>query len=99
MAKPGGITQNQSRLLGQAIMGLALVQFVAYFFAVTRRSYLAVAIPVGIAVGTISGIAFWIGFTMAVTDWDRPDDYVPEDNRAAEEVAEAEGAPPPDTLG
>lgn len=98
MAKPGGVTQSQSRLLGQAIMGIAVLQFLAYFFAVTRRSYLAIAIPVGIAVGIISGIAFWIGFTMAVTDWDRPDDYLPDDE-ASEEVAEAEGAPPPDTLG
>jgi hypothetical protein len=96
MARPGGITQDQSRLLGQAIMGLAVVQLVAYLVAATQRSYLAVAIPVGIAVGVFSGIAFWIGYTMAVTDWDRPADYLPDED---DEVAEAEGAPPPETIG
>ncbi len=75
----GGITQEQSRQLGRVIMALSVVQALFFFIAATRRSYLAVAIPIGIVVGTIGGIGFWIGYTMATTDWDEPADYVPDE--------------------
>lgn len=89
----GPMTQERSRRLGQALMAFAVVQALLFVVGATRRSYLVVAVPVGIVVGTISGLAFWVGYTMATTDWDDPADYPPDD------VPEAEGAPPPDTLG
>ena len=73
----GGISQAQSRNLGRAVMALSVLQALVFFVAASRRSYVAVAIPVGIIVGTIGGIGFWIGYTMATTDWDEPADYVP----------------------
>ena len=45
-------------------MILAAFQFVVFFWAMTRKSYLAVALPVASALAAISALAFWIGWTM-----------------------------------
>jgi len=87
---PFFMTQERSRQIGRALMALAGLQFVFFVFGAVRRSYLVVAVPIGIAVGIASGLLFWIGYTMAVKDWDNPADYPPAAN---------EGAPPPDSLG
>jgi hypothetical protein len=76
----GPMTQERSRALGRAIMAAAAIQMLLYLLGATRRSYLAVAIPLGIALGAVSGLAFWVGYTMATTDWDHPADYPPEDD-------------------
>ena len=81
----GAMTQERSRALGRAIMAVAIVQLVLYLAAAARRSYLAVAIPLGIALGVVSALAFWVGYTMATTDWDHPADYPPAEDRAAHE--------------
>lgn len=91
------MTQERSRQIGRALMALSILQAVIFFIGATRRSYLVVAVPVGILVGTLSGLAFWIGYTMATTDWDNPADYPPAED--TEETVSAEGAPPPESLG
>lgn len=96
------MTQEQTRHLGHALMALSVVQLVLFLIGATRRSYLVIAIPVGVALGVIAGLGFWVGYTMAHTDWDDPADYppTPPASRAddEDEVAAAEGAPPPETL-
>jgi hypothetical protein len=87
---PFFMTQQRSRNIGRALMALAGIQFVFFFAGAVRRSYLVIAVPLGIAVGVASGLLFWIGYTMAVKDWDDPADYPP---------AVSEGAPPPESLG
>lgn len=64
-------------MVGRAIMALAVLQTVLSVVATTRRFTLAIALPMGVAVAAISGVAFWIGYTMATTDWDEPADYIP----------------------
>ena len=49
---------------GLIIMIIAAFQFVLFFWAMTRRSYMAVAIPVLSALAAVSALAFWIGWTM-----------------------------------
>lgn len=93
---PFFMTQQRSRNIGRALMALAGLQFVLFFAGAVRRSYLVIAVPVGIAVGIASGILFWVGYTMAVKDWDNPADYPPPDDTILDA---AEGAPPPDALG
>jgi hypothetical protein len=102
------MTQERSRQLGQALMALSGLQLLVFLIAATRRSYLALAVPVGIALGLLSGLGFWVGYTMATTDWDHPADFASEpfpppatqSSPPADEpvVAAAEGAPPPETL-
>ncbi len=49
---------------GLIIMIIAAFQFVLFFWAMTRRSYMAVAIPVLSALAAVSALAFWIVWTM-----------------------------------
>ena len=55
-----------------------------------RRLPLVLAVPVGGLTAVASALLFWVGYTMAVKDWDDPADYPPAVN---------EGAPPPDAIG
>ena len=55
---------EQSQRTGLIIMCVAAFQFVMFFWAMTRRSYLAVALPVLSALAAVSALAFWIGWTM-----------------------------------
>ena len=49
---------------GLIIMLVSAFQFVIFFWALTRRSYLALALPVLSALAAVSALAFWIGWTM-----------------------------------
>ena len=49
---------------GLIIMLVSAFQFVIFFWAITRRSYLALALPVLSALAAVSALAFWIGWTM-----------------------------------
>lgn len=82
-------------MIGRALMALSVVQVLLFFVAATRRSYAAVALPVGAGLAIVSGLAFWVGYTMATTNWDDPADYGVE---PSSEVDAAEGAPPPETV-
>ena len=75
-----GMTQERSRQIGRAIMAIAGLQLLLYVIGLTRRSYLTIAIPIGILVAAISALAFWVGYTMATTDWDHPADYPPPED-------------------
>lgn len=61
---------GRSRQLGMIMMIASSVEMLVMVIAVMRRSYLAVALPVVTAVGIISALAFWVGWTMANTDED-----------------------------
>lgn len=55
---------DSSQRTGLIIMVVSAFQFVIFFWAMTRKSYVAVAIPVGSALAAVSALAFWIGWTM-----------------------------------
>ncbi|HUF52261.1 MAG TPA: hypothetical protein VMR52_00625 [Dehalococcoidia bacterium] len=55
---------DTSQRTGLIIMLVSAFQFVIFFWAMTRKSYMAVAIPVGSALAAVSALAFWIGWTM-----------------------------------
>ena len=61
---------ERSRLLGRALMGGAAVQLLVFVTGLVRRSYLAIALPVGFAVAALSAVAFWVGYTMAYARWE-----------------------------
>lgn len=99
--------QEQTRQLGRALMALSVVQLLVFLIGATRRSYVVVAVPVGVAITLIAGLGFWVGYTMAHTDWDDPADYPPAPAAPpyptsqvpeTDVVAAAEGAPPPESF-
>lgn len=55
---------ERSQTTGLIIMIVAVFQMVLFLWAMLRRSYLAVALPVMSALVAVSALAFWIGWTM-----------------------------------
>ena len=53
-----------SQRLGAIIMLATMLEMVVFLWAVSRRSYLAVALPVTLILGSLNALAFWIGWTM-----------------------------------
>lgn len=62
---------QQTRQVGQGLMALAVVQLLLFLLGAAKRSYAALALPMLVIVAAMSGIAFWVGWTMsAVQTWD-----------------------------
>ncbi len=55
---------ERSQKTGLIIMIAAVFQMVLFLWAMLRRSYLAVALPMMGALAAVSALAFWIGWTM-----------------------------------
>ncbi len=55
---------ERQRQLGTILMAIAGVQLLIFLIGVLRRSYFAIALPVVAAVGAVSGLLFWVGYTM-----------------------------------
>lgn len=71
------MTQDQTRRLGRALMAVSVVQLALFVIGASRRSYVVLAVPVGVALAALAGLGFWVGYTMAHTNWDDPADYPP----------------------
>lgn len=61
---------GRSQQLGMFLMIGAALQMLVMLIGVARRSYVIIALPVVAAVGVISALAFWVGWTMANTEAD-----------------------------
>jgi len=59
---------GRSRQLGMFLMIGASLQMLLMLIGAMRRSYFAIALPVLTAVGIVSALAFWVGWTMANTE-------------------------------
>ncbi|MGQ9571613.1 MAG: hypothetical protein ACUVV3_00265 [Dehalococcoidia bacterium] len=59
---------ERSRMTGALIMAGAVLQMLLFLWAVAKRSYMAVALPVMGALAALSALAFWIGWTMFTTE-------------------------------
>jgi uncharacterized membrane protein YesL len=59
---------EQSQMTGVFIMIGATLQMILFLWAIARRSYMALALPVMVALAAISALAFWIGWTMFTTE-------------------------------
>ena len=77
---------EHSRQLGQALMGVSVLSLLMFLAGMTRRSYAAVAVPVATGLGVIAALTFWVGYTMATTEWEE-----------SVEPAAAETSPAPET--
>jgi hypothetical protein len=53
-----------SQRLGAIIMLATVFEMVIFLWALSRRSYMAVALPVTMVLGALNALAFWIGWTM-----------------------------------
>ena len=55
---------ERSQTIGTLLMAASGLQMLVFTIGMVRRSYLAVALPVFAAMGAISGLLFWVGYTM-----------------------------------
>lgn len=55
---------ERSQTTGAILMAVPSILMLIFTLGVLRKSYLAVALPVLGAVGAVSGVLFWIGYTM-----------------------------------
>lgn len=74
---------EQSQRTGLMIMIGSAFALVLFLWAVMRRSYAALAIPVAGAFAVVSALAFWIGWTMYTAE----DEEAEEESKAEEESA------------
>ena len=56
---------ERSQTIGAVLMAVSGLQMLVFTLGVMRRSYLAVALPVLAATAAVSGLLFWIGYTMS----------------------------------
>jgi hypothetical protein len=55
---------ERSQTMGTMLMAVSVLQMLVFTIAVLRRSYLAVALPVMVALSAVSALTFWVGYTM-----------------------------------
>jgi len=75
---------ERSQTTGLIIMIVSVFGLVVFLWAVLRRSYMAVALPVMSALAAVSALAFWIGWTMFTAQ-----DEELDEEAAAETLPEA----------
>ena len=55
---------DRTRLTGALLMALMVMQALLFLVGVLRRSYAALALPVGVVVAVTSVLGFWVGWTL-----------------------------------
>ncbi len=55
---------ERSQTIGTIMMAASGLQMLIFTLGIMRRSYLAVALPVLAAIAAVSGLLFWVGYTM-----------------------------------
>jgi phosphotransferase system glucose/maltose/N-acetylglucosamine-specific IIC component len=73
---------DRSQATGVAIIAVAAIQLLLFVVGLARKSYLAVAIPVGLVLAGVSALAIWVGWTMMTTETDLPEPDEPENTTA-----------------
>ena len=53
-----------SQRLGAIVMIATALEMVVFLWAVSRKSYMAIALPIMLLLAALNVLAFWIGWTM-----------------------------------
>jgi hypothetical protein len=56
--------QGRAQKTGAIIMALAGIEMLLFLYGALRRSYVALAIPVTVAMTALTALGFWVGWTM-----------------------------------
>ncbi len=64
---------ERSQSVGTILMAVSALQMLVFTLGMLRRSYLAVALPVLTAMAAVSGLIFWVGYTMMSMEPDLTD--------------------------
>ena len=55
---------DRTRLTGAVLMAVCVLQALLFLAGAARRSYAALALPVGLVVAVGSVLGFWVGWTL-----------------------------------
>jgi hypothetical protein len=64
---------DRSQTTGALIMAGGVLQLLLFLIGVVRKSYLALALPITLAIAGLSALAIWVGWTMMTTEADLPE--------------------------
>ena len=67
-----------TRKTGALIMIGSVIELLLFLYGVSRRSYAALAAPVGLAVAGMSALGVWVGWTMLTIEEDMPEPELEE---------------------
>ncbi len=68
---------RRAQVTGRLLIAGALVNMLLFLYGASRRSYLAIALPVTAAMTAVTALTFWMGWTMLTMQ--------PEDDSSASE--------------
>ena len=81
---------ERSQSVGSILMAVSALQMLVFTMGMLRRSYLAVALPVLTAMAAVSGLIFWVGYTMMSMEPDLADlELEGEESDESDEAASA----------
>ena len=81
---------ERSQSVGTILMAVSALQMLVFTMGMLRRSYLAIALPVLTAMGAVSGLIFWVGYTMMSMEPDLADlELESEESDESDEAASA----------
>ncbi len=78
---------DRSQRTGLFIMIGSAFAAVFFLWAILRRSYMAVALPVMTAIAAVTALAFWIGWTMFTAEGEELDELEEELEQEAADVS------------
>ncbi len=55
---------SRAHTTGMVLIAGAVIDLLLFFYGLARRSYLAIAMPVTIAMFAITALTIWVGWTM-----------------------------------
>ena len=59
---------SRTRTTGLVLIAAGILELGLFLYGVTRRSYLALALPVTAAMATVTALTLWVGWTMLTMD-------------------------------
>jgi hypothetical protein len=65
---------NRGQTTGAILIAGAIIDLLLFFYGLARRSYLALALPVTMAMFAITALTFWVGWTMMTLEEEEDDD-------------------------
>jgi hypothetical protein len=68
---------SRAQTTGVVLMAGALLQLLLFVIGASRRSYLALALPVTAAMTALTALTFWVGWTMLTIEADEDEDLEP----------------------
>jgi hypothetical protein len=68
---------DRARSTGLFIIAASVIEFLLFIYGATRKSYLALALPITAAMATLTALGFWVGWTMMNLEEDGPEGSEP----------------------